>query len=32
MLGFLIEDYFAHMEHHLCAMRLWLGITGEAPV
>jgi hypothetical protein len=31
-LGFLIEDYVAHMEHHLRAMRLWLGITGEAPV
>jgi hypothetical protein len=30
-LGFLIEDYVAHMEHHLRAMRLWLGITGEAP-
>ena len=28
-LGFLIEDYVAHMEHHLRAMRLWLGITGE---
>jgi len=26
-LGFLIEDYVAHMEHHLRAMRLWLGIT-----
>jgi len=31
-LGFLIEDYVAHMEHHLRAMRLWLGITGEAPI
>jgi hypothetical protein len=31
-LGFLIEDYVAHMEHHLRAMRLWLGITGEAGV
>jgi len=31
-LGFLIEDYVAHMEHHLRAMRLWLGITGEARV
>jgi hypothetical protein len=30
-LGFLIEDYVAHMEHHLRAMRLWLGTTGEAP-
>jgi hypothetical protein len=29
-LGFLIEDYVAHMEHHLRAMRLWLGTTGEA--
>jgi hypothetical protein len=29
-LGFLIEDYVAHMEHHLRAMREWLGITGEA--
>jgi hypothetical protein len=28
-LGFLIADYIAHMEHHLRAMRLWLGITGE---
>jgi len=26
-LGYLIEDYIAHMEHHLRAMRLWLGIT-----
>ncbi|MEO6804917.1 MAG: DinB family protein [Edaphobacter sp.] len=25
-LGFLIADYVAHMEHHLLAMRLWLGI------
>ena len=31
-LGFLIEDYVAHMDHHLRAMRLWLGITGEPPV
>jgi hypothetical protein len=31
-LGFLIEDYVAHMEHHLRAMRLWLGVTGEATV
>lgn len=23
-LGFLIEDYIAHMEHHLRAMRVWL--------
>jgi DinB superfamily len=29
-LGFLIEDYVAHMEHHLRTMRLWLGTTGEA--
>ena len=29
-LGFLIEDYVAHMEHHLRAMRLWLGTAGEA--
>jgi hypothetical protein len=28
-LGFLIEDYIAHMEHHLRAMRLWLGIASE---
>ncbi len=26
-LGLLIADYVAHMEHHLRAMRLWLGIT-----
>jgi len=31
-LGFLIEDYVAHMEHHLRAMRLWLGDTSEAAV
>ena len=24
-LGFLIEDYIAHMKHHLRAMRVWLG-------
>jgi DinB superfamily len=24
-LGFLIEDYIAHMEHHLRAIRSWLG-------
>jgi DinB superfamily len=29
-LGFLIEDYVAHIEHHLRLMRLWLGIIGEA--
>jgi hypothetical protein len=29
-LGFLIADYVAHMEHHLRAMRLWLGKAGEA--
>lgn len=28
-LGFLIADYIAHMEHHLKAMQVWLGITGE---
>jgi hypothetical protein len=28
-LGFLIADYVAHMEHHLRAMRLWLGISGD---
>ena len=28
-LGFLIADYVAHMEHHLRAMRLWLGIESE---
>ena len=28
-LGFLIADYVAHMEHHLLAMRLWLGIASE---
>jgi len=26
-LGFLIEDYVAHMEHHLRAMRVWLGVA-----
>jgi DinB superfamily len=29
-LGFLIADYVAHMEHHLRAMRLWMGTTGES--
>jgi hypothetical protein len=29
-LGFLIEDYVAHMQHHLRAMRRWFGISGEA--
>ena len=29
-LGLLIEDYVAHMEHHLRAMRLWVGNAGEA--
>jgi DinB superfamily len=29
-LGFLIEDYVAHMEHHLRAMRLWLGTASGA--
>ncbi len=28
-LGFLIEDYVAHMEHHLRAMRMWLGIASD---
>jgi hypothetical protein len=28
-LGFLIADYVAHMEHHLRAMRVWLGIASE---
>lgn len=28
-LGFLIADYVAHMEHHLRAMRMWLGIDAE---
>ena len=28
-LGFLIADYIAHMEHHLRAMQVWIGITGE---
>jgi hypothetical protein len=31
-LGFLIEDYVAHMEHHLSTMRLWLGTTRETPI
>jgi hypothetical protein len=31
-LGFLIEDYVAHMEHHLRAMRLSLGTTGDSAV
>ena len=29
-LGFLIADYVAHIQHHLRAMRLWLGIETEA--
>jgi hypothetical protein len=29
-LGFLIADYVAHMQHHLQAMRLWLGIETGA--
>ena len=29
-LGFLIADYVAHMQHHLRAMRLWLGIEAGA--
>ncbi len=24
-LGYLVEDYIAHMEHHLRAMRAWIG-------
>jgi hypothetical protein len=28
-LGFLIADYVAHIEHHLRAMRMWLGVTSE---
>jgi len=28
-LGFLIADYIAHMEHHLRAMKSWIGMTGE---
>jgi hypothetical protein len=28
-LGFLIEDYVSHTEHHLRAMRLWPGIAAE---
>lgn len=28
-LGFLIADYVAHMEHHLRAMRVWLGIAAD---
>jgi len=27
-LGFLIEDYVAHMQHHLRAMRGWMGTVG----
>ncbi len=30
-LGFLIADYVAHMEHHLRAMRRWLGVVRETP-
>jgi hypothetical protein len=29
-LGFLIADYVAHIQHHLRAMRLWLGIEAGA--
>ena len=29
-LGFLIEDYIAHMEHHLRAMRVWMGLDGKS--
>ena len=28
-LGFLIADYVAHIEHHLRAMRAWLGISSD---
>jgi DinB superfamily len=28
-LGFLIEDYIAHIEHHLRLMRAWPGMTRE---
>ncbi len=28
-LGFLIEDYVAHIEHHLRLMGLWLGTGAE---
>ena len=28
-LGFLIEDYVAHIEHHVRLMRLWLGTGAE---
>jgi hypothetical protein len=28
-LGFLIADYVAHMEHHLRAMQVWLGMSGD---
>ena len=27
-LGFLIEDYVAHMQHHLRAMQRWMGTVG----
>ena len=29
-LGFLIEDYVAHMQHHLRAMQRWMGTVGGA--
>jgi hypothetical protein len=25
-LGFLIEDYVAHMQHHLRALKAWVGV------
>ncbi len=28
-LGFLIEDYIAHMQHHLRALRSWVGVPIE---
>ena len=28
-LGYLIEDYVAHMQHHLKAMMRWIGADGE---
>jgi hypothetical protein len=27
-LGFLVEDYIAHMQHHMRALRLWMGANG----
>jgi DinB superfamily len=28
-LGYLIEEYVAHMQHHLRAMRGWMGVNGD---